>query len=85
MLIMKDVCIIEFNQNKTTAFFNSKILKHVFQKWFPEIPTLPQQSLATLDVEIVDPEIQVKFETMGELKAHDEQTQHLYHLVLKMW
>ena len=36
--------------------------------------TLPKISLATLDAEIVDPEIAVKSEMLDALKVHDVQT-----------
>ena len=43
-----------------------------------------QKSLATLDGEIVDPEITVKLEMLDALKVHDAQTWHLHHLIYRM-
>ena len=42
-----------------------------------------QKSLATLDGEIVDPEIAVEIEMRDVLKVHDAHTEHLHHLIIK--
>ena len=44
----------------------------------------PQKSLATLDGEIVDPEIAVKFEMRDVPKVHGAQTLHSHHLIYQM-
>ena len=46
--------------------------------------TPTKKSLATLDGEIVEPEITVKPEMRDVLKVHDAQTYHLHHLIHRM-
>ena len=44
-----------------------------------------QKSLATLDGEIVNPQITTKIEMRDVLKVHYVQTSQLHHLIHRMW
>ena len=47
--------------------------------------TFPKINSATLDGQVVDPEIAVEFDMLGALKVQGAQTLHLHNLVIQTW
>ena len=71
---------------QNTIFCVSWFFKSIWHNWSQQITTFtPQNKLAILDGQIVDPETAAKSKLHKAIKVHGAQTNHLRHLVHDMW